>query len=645
MKRLAPFLLLLVALAVTILVYAAGSSGPFVLDDFHAIANNSRIAIQDLTPDSLMQAAFSLARDTPGRPVSMLSFALNHYFFGPAPYYFKLINLTIHLLNGVGVYFLSSLLLDAYRKRLQPDLTQSQIQWISLAIASAWLLHPLNLTGVLYAVQRMTSLSALFGIWGLVLFTWGRIRIYQGTGGIVAILLSLGAFTNLATLSKENGILLPFLFFLIEISFFNFETAKQSGRRFLNGFYIVTVALPILALVIYTAWHPTWISARYQTRNFVLPERLMTEGRVLWMYIKQILFPNPAQMGLYHDDIQISRGLFQPVSTIISLIALLGMTAVSVVLRKKVPLIFFGLFFFLIGHSLESSFLPLEIAYEHRNYLPMLGILFILCFYLLYPLGQLKNLRLRQIAIVLLIGLFAFNTYSRASQWSNPFDLAKAEVENHPDSLRANNEMANMYLQLATRNDVNRQEYASRARHYYGNMTRLDGDDIQGLLGLSMLNAFLGIPVEPQWITALTHKLQHAQTLPINVGKKLEGLLHCQMNKVCNFKATDLENLLDAPLYNPALTGVRRAMVYSARGFYFANLKQDYPAALASMQQAALTAPGEIAYRLTLASFLLALNRHTEAEEQLVAAKSLDKWGIHSDKIEQYAKLLSNLKQ
>ena len=199
--------------------------------------------------------------------------------------------------------------------------------------------------------------------------------------------------------------LLPLLMLVAEVTLFTFHAEKPSARRFLIGFYALSVALPAAIALVYLAMHSEWLLTGYKTRDFTLTERVMTEARVVWFYIWQILLPSAAQMGLYHDDIAISRGLLQPASTALAMAGVIALLVLSFIARKKAPIIAFGVLFFLAGHLLESTIWPLEIAHEHRNYLPMYSILLMLFFYVLYPLKYVNYLRLRQAFAVLLICL------------------------------------------------------------------------------------------------------------------------------------------------------------------------------------------------------------------------------------------------
>jgi hypothetical protein len=636
MQRWIPRFLLVLIMLLAVVVYRPGLNGPFIFDDGANIVHNTALDIKNLHLSTLKQAAFSVPSGPLMRPISMVSFALNYYTTdhsgGLNPYYFKLTNLVIHLVNGIGIFILTSLVMNFYRKRFAPGLSSTHAQWLSLVVAAAWLLHPFNLTSVLYTVQRMTSLSALFSIWGLVVFLWGRTRLYEGKSGILAILAGVLLFMPLATLSKETGALLPALMLVAEVSLFAFHTEKPFARRFLIGFYAIFVVIPFVVVLTYIALHPDWLLTGYKTRVFTLPDRLMTELRVLWFYIWQILLPSTVQMGLYHDDIVISRGLFTPVSTVLSLAGMFVLLALTYILRRKAPMFTFGVLFFLVGQLLESTVWPLEIAHEHRNYLPMYGILLVLFYYFLYPLRYANNLRLRQTVVALLIGLFAFNTYSRASAWTDRYNLFQMEVEHHPDSALANGEMGAIYSSMASPDPRGMENSYTSARQYFNRAAILDKNDTKPLFGLIFLSSNRGKVVEPDWLQQLSHRLESAP-YAANTSDKLLTLTRCQLQGDCKLTNTEFENLLQAALRNPTLVGSNRAKVLYAHSSYLINVERDYSAALNDMHDMVQAAPQEVEYRFAMINFLTALRRFGEAKEQLAILKRLDTLQDHSEEI------------
>jgi len=641
-SRCITLLLLLLALGTTYLAYKPGLSGTFIFDDYPNIVNNPEMAVQDLHGDTLRRAGFSSSSGPLRRPVSMLSFAANYYASGFAPYYFKITNLIIHLGTGLGIFSFGVLLLNSYKKRFEPDLSGRQIQSISIAIAAVWLLHPLNLTAVLYVVQRMTSLSALFVIWGLVIFVWGRDRLLEGKTGAPAILVSLLIFTPLATLSKETGALMPLFMLVIEITVFNFQTKKIAARRFLIGLFGITVAIPALIFLIFIASHPAWLASSYQGRSFTLTERIMTEPRIIWFYVYEIVLPSLTQMGLFHDDIVNSHGLLTPATTLISILGIAALFALSWLTRRKAPLITFGILFFLLGHALESSVFALEITFEHRNYLPMLGILFPMFFYLLYPLKQIDNLPLRQFAALLFIALCAYDTWTRSSAWSNPFVLAENEVAHHPNSARNNGQMGNNYANITTADPKLNDVYYLQVRRYYEQSNISDPNYTTGLFALIITSATRDKDIDPSWINELEHRLKTA-SLQSDIGNQLVDLINCQMEQRCKLSQHDLDRLMKAPLENPAVVGGKRALVLSSLSFYFVDIANDYPAALDAMHQTVALAPQELEFRLTLIKFLIAYMRPDEAKRELSLLKRMDSLNAYTKQIATQEKLIAEL--
>lgn len=604
--------LLLIALASAFWVYSSGLSGPFVFDDAPNVQFNRFIAIQGISLNSLTEAAGSSGSSRLGRPLSMVSFALNYYMTGLDPFYFKLTNLMIHLANGLGIFFLTLLLLNVSQRENQLRLDMVQLRTISLAVAAAWLLHPFNLTGVLYVVQRMTSLSAFFSIWGLVLFLWGRIRLSKGRGGVVPVLASFLVFTPLAVLSKESGALLPVFMLLTEVVFFSFRVADAPARKLLLGCYLLFMVIPIIGLLGYTAAYPHWLLAGYENRDFTLAERLMTEARVLWFYLWQIVLPSNAQMGLYHDDIVNSTGLLKPVSTLVSIVGILVLLGGAFVLRKKASLLSFGILFFFAGHVLESTLLPLDIAYEHRNYLPMVGILLPMFYYLLNPSIHPGFLGLRRTGAVLLIVLFAFGTYMRANDWSNPYDFALAEYQHHPDSVRANLELAHFYGTMKAATAQGQQSVHALAEEHYLRASRLSSHDVNGLIGLIKLTSENSRTVQNAWLTTLSDRLGKAKLASVT-GDRLLDLTNCTLSAACKLSSDSIWLLLEAALDNKTLTGLGREKVLYAKSSYLINVEHDYSGAIESMRQMIAIDRDEPALRFPLIRLLMALERYDEA--------------------------------
>jgi tetratricopeptide (TPR) repeat protein len=382
--------------------------------------------------------------------LARLSFALNYYFAGGRfdAFAFKVTNVGVHILNGLLIYWLSVLLLRRYAGGARPSSTaagwSAMQSYLPLVVAALWLLHPIQLTSVLYVVQRMTSLSAMFVLAGLVMFVAGRIRLESGQRyGFTWMFAGLGGGVVLGFLCKQNAVLLPFYAFLVELFFFRHEALAKVSRQRLYGFYALTVGVPALAALagLVIGWET--IAQGYVYRDFTPWERLLTQARVLFFYLGLLVFPHIRAFGLYHDDIVLSTGLLEPWTTLVGVVLWAGLVVLALWGVRRRALWSFAVLWYLVGHALESSVLSLELVFEHRNYLPSFGILFAAAYYLAWGLERVAGNRRLVYSVVGLLGVvLAFTTFTRAGTWSDRFTVIEFSLRNHPNSSRTHGEYA-----------------------------------------------------------------------------------------------------------------------------------------------------------------------------------------------------------
>lgn len=441
--------LLIAAFLICIGIYWPGLHGPFIFDDLTNILLVKEIRLETLSLSALQEAALSRV-GIPGRPLSMLSFALNYYFTGYDVFYFKITNILIHFANASLLFWLVKILLtQTSNPAIQsPRLTERQILLIAASVSIIWLIHPLNLTSILYVVQRMNSLATLFMLLGMTLYAHGRVRLNEGNfRGIYIILAATIICTLLAVLCKENGILLPAYLLLIEAIFFQFNNSVNHPNLIRNSWKLISVVSAVCFLVV-LIFFPEIIAKilDYRYRNFTLSERLFTESRAIWFYISLIFLPIGARMGLFHDDFQISASLLAPISTTFSILGLFLMLLLAIYSFKKSPIMAFGILWFLLGHIIESTALPLELVHEHRNYLPQIGLLLIPIYFFLGPAKSIiEKQSVRYAPVVLVIIVFSGITFVRASNWQNEWTLYNMMYLHHPESARTNGQLGILY--------------------------------------------------------------------------------------------------------------------------------------------------------------------------------------------------------
>ena len=422
-----------VAFLLTVICYWPSLGGPFLFDD---IPNLELLGERGGLTSVANYAEFILsAQSGPlGRPLSLASFALDGQAWPTDPRPFRITNLIIHLVNGLLVFLLARLIFSTSYKR-------ETAEKLALLCVTLWLLHPMLVSTTAYIIQRMAQLSSLFTLAGLLSYIHGRKYLPdRPLQGWAWILVGMGMFGSLALLSKETGILLPFYALVIEITVFNSTNIAWRQRAAL----IAVFCMPLLALTGYMAL--TWDAqlAGFELRPFTMEERLLTQGVVLVDYLRQIVMPQLSGLGLFHDDFPISKGFFDPVGTVVSLITIATMLLLAVWLRRTWPLISFGILWFFVGHSLEAGPIALELYFEHRNYLALLGPLIVLCS--LLPLLSRKLRRLLPLFLVLFVGVEGFLTWQAAMPWGNENRLMQITLIEHPDSLRAQQYVANRYI-------------------------------------------------------------------------------------------------------------------------------------------------------------------------------------------------------
>ena len=636
-NKLSAHWLLLTLLVITSIIYWPGLAGGFFFDDTWNIESNSNIKITSISLESLTQVILSGESGPLKRPISMISFSLNHYFSGMSPFYFKLTNLFIHLINGLAIFFLTQLLLSTYKRTNQPSLSDKSITWLSLTITAAWLLHPLNLTSVLYIVQRMNSLASFFVLSGLIMYVWGRQRLLAGQSGIAILIFSIIIFLPLAVLSKENGALLPVLMLTIELSLFKFVTHTPAKRTFLISFFITTVLIPTLAILGYLIQHPEILTNNYYIRDFDLQERLLTETRILWMYLQMIVFPIGGNYGLFHDDIEISRSLFQPITTLFSTFSITALIIAAFWSIKRAPLISFGILFFIAGHSMESTVIGLELAHEHRNYLPQLGILIPLFYYIFYPPARLQGLPFRQVVPAILIILFATTTLIRASDWGDVVDFSVAEIKHHPNSPRANYQMGRIYATLAekTKHTSKHDQHFKLAASHFIKSAQLRDNYTDGLFALLVLHSSDGKAIDEKHYETLVHRLK-TEPFTSNSINQIASLVRCRKLNVCQISNTHIEQILYAALSNTTLVGKHRAIALSASSGYFSSLANNHAIAIALLQQAIQISPNNPKYHIRLANQYFKTNQLELATKHLESARMHDRWKQYEKQINSF---------
>jgi hypothetical protein len=513
-------------------LYWSGLHSIFILDDEANLEPLTNIIDTDVA--GIGQFVTEGAAGQLGRPLSLLTFALQFHSWPLNVWDFKYVNLMIHLLNGCLVFWFILLLCRILA------LSTARSLLLALLTATVWLLHPLQVSTVLYVVQRMTQLATLFTLVGLITYLQGRQYLSQSQllKGFLWVSLGIGLGGTLATLSKENGVLLVLYVLVLEV------TLLQSLPKppYWRAWFALFIYTPMALLCLYFASHFGNFLQTYQMRDFTMGERLLTEARVLSDYVTKILLLQPQAFSLFSDDYIVSHNLWTPFTTLpaVALIILLFLAALWK--RRTFPMFSFAVLWFLAGHFLESSFIGLMLYFEHRNYLPMLGILFAVCYGAILLFEHMPTAYLRKTAMtfsLLWLVLFPLITWLQTTLWTQPLTQARFWADKKPLSRFAQSHVATLLVKFG--------QYAT-AVQYYQRMTQAFPEDIGPyILWLSLsCKAQITTPDKPQLLHQFqTGKLDTATISSLNFILEERTKGHCQLD------SNTLDELFNSLIHNP----------------------------------------------------------------------------------------------
>ena len=585
-----------------LIAYWPGLSGNFWFDDFAALEGLGIYSTAGGGLDGLKAFLFSGTSSFIGRPLALLTFLLDGQSWPADPYPFKYTNVLLHILNSIVVFgFLFS---------LSQLLQQTRRQALSIAIlgAAAWSLHPIQVSTVLYVVQRMTELSALFIFLAMWSYIHGRsiLRHRPGSGyyWMSGSLLVLGP---LAILCKENGALIPVLILVLEATLLSHLPRPKHWRYWA----IPALGLPCIIILSYLGNIVLHHNEYYLARDFTLYERVLSQGRIIVDYLSTLLFPLQTPT-LIHDDLTVPEGLLKPWSTLPSLLLVVALLAHAIRRRTIQPVLSFAILWYFSAQLLESTVIPLELYFEHRNYIPLLGPALAFGYY-----GQKLIARRQKVytgTIVLIMLLLPMLTWTHSNTWAGDVSLTQAWLEEHPTSIRAH--FIHSYHLLAKGKPAEALAVAESAYQLEKNHL---GSQLN-YAGLACLNNRLEKEEYISLIRDTGVKQFDTETFPA-----LVQLYDFIMKGACRQISIDgLNRIVSALLKNPSSTKQSWVTISLYKMSARVNLKLKLFEPTVYAYQRVFELSPSVSTALELASFYGSINHLEMAERYIDAARLLD---------------------
>jgi len=636
---------LLAIFALVATLYWPGLHGSWLFDDYPNIVENHGVQPSDASFPALINAALSSPASEFKRPLASLSFAANYLAAGLDPYWMKLTNLVIHLLNGMLAFLLARLLLLPIRTAIDGERRAATL--CAGLIATGWMLLPINLTAVLYVVQRMESMANAFVLLGLLGYLAGRRRmtmlatssVSAPVGAVSAMRLTTGFMlcvtsivlcTAAGVLAKETAVMLPLYAWLVEWVLFRFRTtaymhndlASRHDWR-ITGLFVVVLIVPMLVglswLLPSLVRPDTWA-----TRDFTLGTRLLSEARIVVDYIGWTLLPMPSELSFYHDDFAISTGLLSPWTTLASLLTLAILAWFAIGMRRRRPLVALGIALFLGSQLLTATVLPLELIYEHRNYFASFGLLLALVPILAAPLHSSAGASpLTWLRLGLLAGLmlwWATLTETTAYAWGDQLRLAQELVTRGPASPRAQYELGRTYI-IYSHNDPTSPD----TRLAYAPLERaasLPGSSILPQQALIFMNSRMHLPLKDAWWDSMIAKLR-ARPAGVQDESSLAVLTQCARDEQCDLPTDRMRIAFEAAIAHPHVS----ARLMATYADYAWNVLDDHASGLHLIDGAIAASPNEPAYYITQTRMLVALGHYDGARASIKRLESMNLGG------------------
>lgn len=423
-----------------ILAYSNTFHSPFVFDDIDNIVENNRLRDISNIPSFFTHIE---GVNISGRPLMAATFAINYYYGELDSTGYRIVNLALHIANGSLLF--SLIKITAGYLNYRDDVKTGLIALFSSLI---FITHPIQTESITYIVSRSVLLSTFFFLLGIILFAKavgaaGRKRAAWITALFIISLLGMA--------SREEFFLFPIMLILYDLYFISKQDIKGVFRNY-------KIHLPVILTLGYVAYIALSFNygehAGFGVKEFTPLEYLMTQFNAHWTYLRLLVLPVNQNIDY---DYPIAKALFE-LPTILSFIGYVGLWVTGISLYKKRPVTSFCILWFMVTLAPSSSIMPLlDVIFEHRLYMPSIGIIIALTSSFFYVLqftmhrsrftAYASRIQLSAVCLLLsaVIIVFSIVTYQRNTVWHDKASLWEDVVKKSLNKARGYNNLGIAY--------------------------------------------------------------------------------------------------------------------------------------------------------------------------------------------------------
>lgn len=543
-------------LIILLAIYSNSFQGEWHFDDFFNIVDNPNIQIKSFTWDNIKHCIYGLSQERPSRPLSYLSFALNYYFGGSNVFGYHVFNFIVHYLAAIFLF------LFIYNTLKAPLIREKYLNIaypVALLATFLWALHPIHITSITYIVQRMASMAGLFFIMSMYFYLKART---QNKFSHSVILFSFSFISGLAAvLSKENAAMLPVCILIYDL----FIIQGLNNNTVNKYFKIAILPLTVILIIGFIYIDFSGILKDYKIRDFTMVQRLLTEPRVILFYLSLLFYPIYSRLTLLYD-MDVSRTLLQPWTTIPAILAIIFLIGFAFYIAKKRPLLSFCIIFYFLNHVIEGSIFSLELIYEHRNYLPSMLLFVPVAEFIIYVIDYFSYKKVVQLivasGIIIILAGQGDITYRRNTVISSEFLLWMDNIEKYPNLSRAYSNLGNAYML-----------YQQKAKGLYNYEKAMALDNFANTHARSLQEQNLGIYyfLEGRYDLALPYFERAYKTIPLYLPNTIYiAKIHLLRNEYSRAHRL-IEPLIKNHPGNPGLNEIFCLILFKENNFYGAE--------------------------------------------------------------------------